>query len=112
MASEKMSIHSIQPVIKNCPTETPFRNHLSKLDMEDLKSTNKELLTNKIIDEIPRNRPVKIAIDETDDPYYGKKSSINKDYIVKYKVKKYTKFFYRYITLYLIIGDWKLTLCI
>jgi len=31
---------------------------------------------------------------------------------VKYKVKKSTKLFYRYITLYLIVGDWKLTLSI
>lgn len=112
MASERMSIHSIQPVIRNCPTETPFRNHLSKLDMESLKRINQELLTNKIIEEIPRHKPVKIAIDETDDPYYGEITSVNKEYVVKYKVKKSTKFFYRYITLYLILGDWKLTLSI
>lgn len=112
MASERMSIHSIQPVIKNCPTETPFRNHLNKLIMEDLKRINQELLSNKIIEEIPKNKPVRIAIDETDDPYYGEITSINKEYIVKYKVKKSTKFFYRYITLYLIVGDWKLTLSI
>ena len=112
LASERMSIHSIQPVIRNCPTETPFRNHLSKLDIEDLKIINHELLTNKIIEEIPKHKPVKMAIDETDDPYYGDITSINKEYVVKYKVKKSTKFFYRYITIYLIMGDWKLTLSI
>jgi len=80
--------------------------------MEDLKRINQELLSNKIIEEIPKNKPVRIAIDETDDPYYGEITSINKEYIVKYKVKKSTKFFYRYITLYLIVGDWKLTLSI
>ena len=112
MASERLSIHSIQPIIRNCPTETPFRNHLSKLTMDDLESINQELLTNKILEHIPRNTPVRIAIDETDDPYYGEITSINKEYVVKYKVKKSTKFFYRYITLYLILGDWKLTLSI
>ncbi len=112
MTSERMSIHSIQPVIKDCPTETPFRNHLSKLNMEYLKRINQELLTNKIIEEIFRHKPVKIAIDETDDTYYGEITSINNENVVKYKVKKSTKFFYIYITLYLILGDWKLTLSI
>jgi hypothetical protein len=86
MASERMSIHSIQSVIRNCPTQTPFRNHLNKLKMEDLKTINQELLSKKIIEEIPKNKPVWIVINETDDPYYGEITTLNKEYIVKYKV--------------------------
>ena len=112
MAAEKLSIHSIQPMVRNSPTETPFRNHLSKLDIDDLEYINHELLTNNILDHIPHRTPVKFAIDETDDPYYGEITPLNKKYVVKGRVKKSTKFFYRYITLYLILGDWKLTLCI
>ena len=112
MASEKLSIHSIQRMIKNSPTETPFRNHLAKFDINEIKNVNHELLTNNILEVIPRENPVKFAIDETDDPYYGEITPMNMEYVVKSKVKKSTKFFYRYITLYLILGDLKLTLCI
>ncbi len=35
MAAERLSIHSIQSLVKNSPSETPFRNHLSKLDIYD-----------------------------------------------------------------------------
>jgi len=112
IASQRISIHSIQAILKNCPTETPFRNHLSKLDINDLESINHELLTNNILEYIPRNVPVRLAADETDDPFYGEITELNIEYVIKGKVKKSTKFFYRYITLYLIVGDWKLTLCI
>lgn len=112
MAAERLSIHSIQSLVKNSPSETPFRNHLSKLDIYDLENINHELLANKILDVIPREDSVKFAIDETDDPYYGDITPMNREYVVKYKVKKSTKFFYRYITLYLILGDLKLTMCI
>ncbi len=77
-----------------------------------LENINHELLANKILDVIPREDSVKFAIDETDDPYYGDITPMNREYVVKYKVKKSTKFFYRYITLYLILGDLKLTMCI
>jgi putative transposase len=112
MASEKLSIHSIQSMIKNSPTETPFRNHLAKIDINDIENINHDLLANNVLDFIPREDPVKFAIDETDDPYYGEITLMNMEYVVKSKVKKSTKFFYRYITLYLILGDLKLTLCI
>lgn len=112
MASERLSIHSIQNIVRRSPTETPFWNHLSKLDIDDLEIINHELLTNKILDVIPREKPITFAIDDTDDPYYGEITPVNEQYVVKYKVKKSTKFFYRYITLYLIHGDLKLTLCI
>ena len=74
--------------------------------------TNHELLTNNILEYISQDVPVRFAADETDDPFYGKITELNIEYVIKGKVKKSTKFFYRYITLYLIIGDWKLTLCI
>lgn len=112
IASQRISIHSIQPIVKNCPTETPFRNHLSKLDINDLESINHELLINNILEYIPQDVPVRFAADETDDPFYGEITELNIEYVIKGNVKKSTKFFYRYITLYLIIGDWKLTLCI
>lgn len=112
MSAEKLSIHSIQNLVKSNPTETPFRNHLSKLNIDDIENINHQLLTYRLLDFIPREAPVRFAVDETDDPYYGEITSLNKDYVIKGKVKKSTKFFYRYITLYLILGDWKLTLCI
>jgi putative transposase len=112
MASERLSIHSIQNIVTDNPTETPFWNHLGKLDIENLEIINHELLTNKILDVVSREKPVTFAIDETDDPYYGEITSVNEEYVVKCKAKKSTKFFYRYITLYLIHGDLKLTLCI
>lgn len=112
MASERLSIHSIQNIMQSSPTETPFWNHLSKLNIDDLEIINHELLIDKMLGVIPREKAITFAIDETDDPYYGEITSLNEEYVVKYKVKKSTKFFYRYITLYLIYGDLKLTLCI
>jgi len=110
MAAERLSIHSVQDMVENVPTETPIRNHLSKLRIDDLLDINHLLLTNKLLDEIPRNKPIRFAIDETDDPYYGEITEENKEYVVGSNVKKSTTSFYRYHTLYLILGDWKLTL--
>ncbi|MEA1877871.1 MAG: transposase [Bacteroidota bacterium] len=110
MAAERLSIHSIQNIVENNPTETPFRNHLSKLNMDDLEKINHLLLTNKLLDQIPKETPIRFAIDETDDPYYGTITLQNKDYVVGSDRKKSTSHFYRYHSLYLILGDWKITL--
>ena len=110
MAAERLSIHSVQDMVKNIPTETPLRNHLAKLRIDELLDINHLLLTNKLLDGIPRDIPIRLAFDETDDPYYGEITEENEEYVIGSKVKRSTTTFYRYHTLYLILGDWKITL--
>lgn len=110
MAAEAQSIHSMQQIVTIRPAETTLRYHLAKVAMEELEQINSQLLINELRDLIPTKKPCIIAIDYTDDPYYGKKIPQNESYVVGGQLKKSTNYFYRYATLYLIHNDIKLTL--
>jgi len=110
MAVERKSIHSIQKIVSDTPKESTFWYHLDKVDISWLEQINADLLTHPFLDTIPKDQPYIFAIDFTDDPYYGKESEVNEDYIVGGERKKSTNWFYRYATLYLIHGDRKYTI--
>ena len=87
-------------------------HHLNKLNIDGMIEINNCLLSESIMDCIDKEIPHIFIIDETDDPYYGKITDINEEYIVGGKTKKSTNWFYRYITLYIVIGQKKFTLAI
>ena len=110
MAAECQSIHSIQDLVIKRPAETTLRYHLAKVKMEWLQEINSMLLINAVMDIIPTKKPCIIAVDYTDDPYYGEKIPQNENFVVGGQLKKSTNSFFRYATLYLIHNDIKLTL--
>ena len=112
MAAERQSIHSIEKVLVNNPSETSMWHHLDKLNIDRMMEINNRLLSESIMDCIDKEKPHIFIIDETDDPYYGEITDINDEYVVGGKTKKSTNRFYRYITLYIVIGQKKFTLAI
>jgi len=112
MASNQESIHSISQSLEGVPCETSLRHHLNKLDFDSLQDKNVEILTSDAISILNPEKPYKFAIDFTLDPYYGKETPKNKDYIVRSKQKKSTNDFYGYATLYIINKHKQLTLSI
>lgn len=110
MAAERQSIHSLQKLVSKSPGETSMRHHLKKLDIEQIMDMNYQFLVKPVQDILPEGKKCIFAIDSTDDPYYGQVVPMNKDYVIGSKLKKSTSTFYRYISLYLIAGNRKLTL--
>ena len=78
--------------------------------MEQIKDVNYEFLVNPVLDILPKGKKCIFAIDSTDDPYYGEIVPQNREYVIGSRLKKSTSTFYRYISLYLIEGERKLTL--
>lgn len=109
---ERQSIHSLQDLVVDKPSETTVRHHLSKLDMDWLKEINHKLMIEPIKDILPRDKKCYFAIDTTDDPYYGEITKENSDYIHRNLTKKSTNHFYRYTTLYLVHKDRKFTIAV
>jgi putative transposase len=112
MAADKQSCHSIQNSVDNIPSEGSIRHHLPKITMDELESINHNILTEHISKMLPRNRAYEFSIDTTDDPYYGKTTSENDNYIVGGKSKKSSNKFYRYASLYLVHNQIKITIAI
>lgn len=110
MAAERQSIHSLQKIVVDRPCETSMWHHLNKLNMEQIKKVNHELLVEPILKILPKGKECIFAIDSTLDPYYGETTPQNKEYVIGSQMKKSTTTFYGYMTLYLIKGDRKLTL--
>jgi putative transposase len=110
MASNQDSIHSISHSLEDIPCETSLRHHLKKLDFSTLQEKNIEILTSRAISILNKRKAYKFAIDYTLDPYYGKETTENSEYIVRSKQKKSTTDFYGYVTLYVINKDHRLTL--
>lgn len=112
MASNQDSIHSIAKSLKNIPCETSLRHHLKKLDFDFLLENNTDILLSDAILLLNRKKSYRFAIDFTHDPYYGKTTSENSDYIIRSQAKKSTNEFYGYATLYVINKYRRLTLSI
>lgn len=110
MASNQESIHSISHNLEDIPCETSLRHHLKKLDFGILQDRNVEILTSRAISILNKKKAYKFAVDFTLDPYYGKETSENSEYIVRSQKKKSTNDFYGYATLYVINKDRRLTL--
>jgi putative transposase len=93
MASNQESIHSISHNLEDIPCETSLRHHLKKLDFGILQDRNVEILTSRAISILNKKKAYKFAVDFTLDPYYGKETSENSEYIVRSQKKKSTNDF-------------------
>jgi putative transposase len=81
MASNQESIHSISHNLEDIPCETSLRHHLKKLDFGILQDRNVEILTSRAISILNKKKAYKFAVDFTLDPYSGKETSENSEYI-------------------------------
>ena len=112
MAAERQSIHSLQKLVSERPSETTMWHHLGKLGMKHITDVSHRLLVEQVLDVLPKGKKCIFAIDTTDDPYYGEITPSNHKYVIGDRPRKSTTRFYRYITLYLIEQDRKFTLAV
>jgi len=112
MAVSHQSIHSISHSLTLAPCETSLRYHLNKLNIFELERISSQILTHSIQEVLKEGHPYQFAIDFTHDPYYGEVADENEGYFIRNRLKKSTKEFYSYITLYVITKDRQLTLAV
>jgi putative transposase len=112
MSANNLSVHSINKAVGNIPSETPVRYHLSKVDLDSLLELQLKILTYSNDQILVPGKSYHFAIDFTDDPYYGKIVDVNKDYVIKSKMKDSTTTFYSYVSLYITTKGQRLTLAV
>lgn len=112
MSVNKLSVHSITQVVEKIPCETSVRYHLSKVDLDSLLAIQSKILTYSKDPIIVSGKSYQVAIDFTDDPYYGEIVEANEDYVLKSKMKDSTTTFYSYVSLYVTTKGQRLTLAV
>jgi putative transposase len=112
MSANKLSVHSINKVVEKVPCETSARYHLSKVDLDSLLALQSKILTYSNDQILVSGKSYHFAIDFTNDPYYGEIVDINKDYVIKSKMKDSTTTFYSYVSLYITTKGQRLTLAV
>ena len=112
MSVERLSIHSINTISDDVSSQTNIKHHLDKINLEELVEKNVILLTSKILNCIPKDRPYQLSTDINEEPYYDKITEINKQFVIGGQVKKSTKQFYKYTSVYLSYKNIKVTLVV
>jgi len=112
MSANKLSVHSITQVVEKIPCETSVRYHLSKIDLDSLLAIQSKILTYSKNPILVPGKSYQVALDFTDDPYYGEIVEANEDYVIKSKMKDSTTTFYSYVSLYLTTKGQRLTLAV
>ena len=112
MSANKLSVHSITQIVEKIPCETSVRYHLSKVDLDSLLAIQSKILTYSKDPIIVPGKSYQVAIDFTDDPYYGEIVEANEDYVIKSKMKDSTTTFYSYVSLYITTKGQRLTLAV
>jgi putative transposase len=112
MSANKLSVHSINKAAEKVPCETSVRYHLSKVDLDSLLALQSKILTYSNDQILVPGKSYHFAIDFTDDPYYGEIVDVNKDYVIKSKMKDSTTTFYSYVSLYITTKGQRLTLAV
>ena len=112
MSANKLSVHSINKAVEKVPCETSVRYHLSKVDLNSLLALQSKILTYSNDQILVPGKSYHFAIDFTDDPYYGEIVDVNKDYVIKSKMKDSTTTFYSYVSLYITTKGQRLTLAV
>ncbi|WP_135606890.1 ISH3 family transposase [Methanococcoides sp. NM1] len=102
MGVDNGSVHSISKNYQNVVCETSIWYHLQKLDLDKLIRINEKLLLQKALKTLKEGKKYEIAIDFTNDPYYGKTDSSNENYVIRSQAKKSTNSFYSYVSLSII----------
>jgi len=90
----------------------PVRDHLSKVDLDSLLALQSKILTYSKDQILVPGKSYHFAIDFTNDPYYGEIVDVNKDYVIKSKMKDSTTTFYSYVSLYITTKGQRLTLAV
>ena len=112
MSANKLSVHSINNAVEKVPCETSVRYHLSKVDFDSLLALQSKILTYSNDKILVPGKSYHFAIDFTNDPYYGEIVDVNKDYVIKSKMKDSTTTFYSYISLYITTKGQRLALAV
>ena len=112
MSANKLSVHSINKAVEKVPCETSVRYHLSKVDLDSLLALQSKILTYSNDQILVPRKSHHFAIDFNDDPYYGECVDVNKDYVIKSKMKDSTTTFYSYVSLYITTKGQRLTLAV
>jgi putative transposase len=112
MSANKLSVHSINQAVEKVPCETSVRYHLSKVNLDSLLELQSKILTYSKDQILVPGKSYHFAIDFTSDPYYGEIVNVNKDYVIKSKMKDSTTTFYSYVSLYLTTKGQRLTLAV
>ncbi|MDO9325996.1 MAG: hypothetical protein Q7T80_13685 [Methanoregula sp.] len=82
------------------------------MDLNSLLAIQSKILTYSKNPILVHGKSYEVAIDFTDDPYYGEFVEANKDYVIKSKMKKSTTTFYSYVSLYVTTKGQRLTLAV
>lgn len=82
------------------------------MDLESLLEFQSKILTYSNDQILVPGKSYHLAINFTDDPYYGEIVETNKDYVLKSKMKKSTTTFYSYVSLYITTKGQRLTLAV
>jgi putative transposase len=112
MSANKLSVHSLNKAVEKVPCETSVRYHLSKVNLDSLLELQSKILTYSNDQVLVPGKSYHFAIDFTDDPYYGEIVDVNKDYVLKSKMKKSTTTFYSYVSLYITTKGHRQTLAV
>jgi putative transposase len=87
MSANKLLVHSINKAAEKVPCETSIRYHLLKVDSDSLLALQSKILTYSNDQILVPGKSYHFAIDFTNDSYYGEIVDINKDYVIKSKMK-------------------------
>jgi putative transposase len=112
MSANKLSVHSLNKAGEKVPCETSVRYHLSKVNLDSLLAFQSKILTCSNDQILVPGKSYHFAIDFTDDPYYGEIVDVNKDYVIKSKMKDSTTTFYSYVSLSITTKGQRLTLAV
>jgi hypothetical protein len=96
----------------NFPSATTFWTCLDTINYEALCKNNIALFRDYSYQLLKKGKFYTFAVDEVDDPFYGKIVPENEDFVVGGKQKKSTNFFYRYFTLYVTLRNRRVTLAV
>ena len=112
MSVERLSIHSINTISDDVSSPTNIKHHLDKITLEELVDKNAILLTSEILNSIPKDKPYQLSMDINEETYYGEITEINEKYVIGGQLKKSTKLFYKYTSVYLTYKNIKITLAV
>ena len=112
MSVERLSIHSINTISDDVSSPTNIKHHLNKITLEELVDKNVILLTYEILNCIPKDKPYQLSMDINEETYYGEITEINEQYVIGGQLKKSTKLFYKYTSVYLTYKNIKITLTV
>ena len=112
MAVDNSSVHSASKHYQEIPCETSLRYHLKKLNLAELIKANESILLQGSLSSLKPEKKYELAIDFTNDPYYGAIDSSNEDYVIRSQAKKSTNSFYSYVSLSIINKNERYTLAV